>query len=69
MAIVERLSDSLAEARNELATLEAEKSIEHFAENREYISAQAKVDTLNQELTDLTLRVTQYSEAGTVRGI
>jgi hypothetical protein len=66
MAVVERLSDALAEARGELTILEAEGSVEYFEENREYITAQAKVDTLNQELTDLTLRVTQYSEAGPV---
>ena len=66
VAVVGRLSDALAEARNELAILEAEGSVEHFVENREYITAQAKVDTLNQELTDLTLILTRYSAAGTV---
>jgi hypothetical protein len=65
-AEVERLSNALAEYRDELATLAAEGSVAHFTENREYVTAQAKVDTLNRELTDLTLRLTQYSSEGTV---
>jgi hypothetical protein len=48
MAVVERLSDALAEARGELTILEAEGSVEYFEENREYITAQAKVDTQKQ---------------------
>jgi hypothetical protein len=63
---LERISTALAGARSELTTLGAEGSVAHSAENREYITAQAKVDSLNRELTDLTLLLTQYSSADTV---
>jgi len=65
-AAVESLSIALAEAKSELTTLEAEGSVAHSAENREYVTAQAKVDSLNRELTDLTLLLTQYSLTDTI---
>lgn len=55
---VERTSTALAEVRSELVILEAQHNIDYTEEDLAYQVAQARVDNLNSELADLSIRAT-----------
>ncbi len=64
ISAVERTSTALAEARKELAVLEAQIDFDNLAQDLEYQLAEGKVVNLSKELSTLGLKLTSSSTWG-----